>query len=173
MPYEPPCRAGNAGHPGTKEPKLQILSLHDCMTAACSLHSADLTAHRQCPGWWRQAHCYAHVGGGLAPGARGIVSWRRACGGHQLTVCGAGETTPAQQQSPTPERSDCYTAVLLWFLMLSEWRSSRHNWYHCIRMTRMTFIPSLFMNLNFFIPESQLNIWRRAVQSIKQSGAKN
>ena len=113
------CRTGNSGYPGTKEPTLQIvLSLHDCMTAACSLHSADLTAPvsgAAAPGallrsrWWRS--------GARCAGSGAQLEWRRACGGRQLTVRGAGETTPAQQQSPTPERSYCYTAVFLWFLM--------------------------------------------------------
>ena len=108
------CRTGNAGYSGTKEQI--VLSLHDCcmLTALCRPHS------RQCPGWWRQAHCYARVGGGLAPGARGIVSWRRACGGHQLTVRCGGDNTGTAAVSNTGEGSYCYTALLLWFLMLSE-----------------------------------------------------
>ena len=153
------CRTGNSGYPGTKEPTLQIvLSLHDCMTAACSLHSADLTAAVSgvaAPGallrsrWWRS--------GARCAGSGAQLEWRRACGGRQLTVRGAGETTPAQQQqSPTPERSYCYTAVLLWFLVSS-------GDHRDIIGIRMTWIPS--HNL-------KLIIWRRAVQSIKQRDTK-
>ena len=111
------CRTGNSGYPGTKEPTLQIvLSLHDCcmLTALCRPHSGSVrgggarrTATLALVAVWRPVR-------GERGAARVAPRVRRT----SADVRGAGETTPAQQQqSPTPERSYCYTAVLLWFLM--------------------------------------------------------
>ena len=64
---------GNAGYPGTKEPNCRYCH---CMTAACSLHSADLTAQPA-------------VSGVVAPGALLRSRWWRSgarCAGDRIVA---------------------------------------------------------------------------------------